>query len=205
MFYTSSGSSYVVVELKWNNSLNGKAYLRMNSSGLSNADASGTLNYVTQFNASWNAWNNCASLVTTEKVTSNGNVVYTSLDTKDGTETWRNLVGSSRIHTVLGVTMLRTSDGVTLVSYSAAASSSKKVVYATIYLNPYIQYAYDFADLNADDMRHVLVHETGHALTLGHSNIGYAPTSVASVMQSGTLAYTTPQAHDIGDIKAKYG
>ncbi|MBP3323811.1 MAG: hypothetical protein J6M16_06430 [Clostridia bacterium] len=197
MYYTSSGTPIV---LRWTNTYSGKPFLQVNGDGLAGCSYE-EYNYSNEYNAVWSAWNSCAGLVVVERASlSNSSVDFVV----PSYSTWRSLVGNNREFDVHARTILKATDRL-IYSSSDASASSKNIIYATIYMNPYIQQAYQFDGLDTLDIRHVIVHEMGHALTLGHSNAGPYASSVASVMQEETFAYIYPQSHDISDIQAKYG
>ena len=203
IYYVTSGTQYVPIVLKWNVLLNGKAYLKVNADGLNNEPyQSPDYNYALyreQFANVKYRWNNCENLVTVSSVSAgNANVIYTTSDI----DIWLALVGEDRWDDVLGTTRLYDSNGLYIDGPYYASISSKKIVKAYIYMNPYI---YDVFGTNTAKIRNTFVHETGHALTLGHPNISYAPQNVALVMLSGIYTYESPQDHDKGDIRAKYG
>ena len=201
MFYLDYGTYYVPIELKWVNMLNGKAYLKVNSDGLSNAPVWGNnyTIYVEQYANTKYVWNNCASSVTvTSTSANNATVIYT---TPSETE-WRWLVGEGEEYDVFGTTRLYDSSSNYIQNVYTASISNGNIVKAYIYMSPYVNARFNG---NSTAVRATFVHETGHALTLGHPNTSYDYVNVASVMISGQTVYTTYQPHDEGDIRAKYG
>ena len=194
MYSTNTG---IPIVLKWNNTLNGKAFLQINGTDLNNTtNGYDYSQYLDQYNGAKNAWHNCANLVTIESSTSNPTVKLIVPSTSQ----WQRLVTENYIYSTLGCTLNKASNGVLIYDRNDALNSSRSIVSAVIYMNPY---NYVFEDAN--EIRSVMVHELGHVLCLGHPNGSYNNMSVASVMNQGQAIYTIPQSHDISDILNKYG
>ncbi len=112
----------------------------------------------------------------------------------------------------LAVTWLTDTNGLTIKTNAHAKSSSKKIRYAAIYFNPdHDKNLLGIAPTivgNQNQQLGTIVHEIGHAYTLGHCDTLYniVPDSTKSIMRA-EASYnmpTTLQQHDIDDMNAKY-
>lgn len=187
MYYDSNGNGIV---LKWGNLQNGVPYLTINGDYLS-SDYSSFLSSVIQ------AWPSASSKVEA--------TAESFLDSKvdfctPTTEYWVNRF-EDRAYTVAGVTDFKDSTGMYIDTAAEAECSSRSIVYAQIFMNPY-----SFIFPNDTDKEKTMVHELGHVLCLGHPDYIYdvLPDNVTSIMRRGSLGYKTPQSHDITDLSNKY-
>lgn len=85
--------------------------------------------------------------------------------------------------------------GTTVITACSKDSSTARAR-TEIKLNGYTMTQANFSYANG---HHTIIHEIGHALSLGHVSSG------ASVMRSGKLSYTVPQAMDKDHLKYKWG
>lgn len=156
LLYDSNSNAIV---FKWYDVSNRVAQLKVNGDNLSSF-------YTSAFVTGYNAWQ--TAVPDRVKVTKT-NFSSSHIDFSTGSTSWWNNSFGADAHNIYGYSMLTTTDGVQInnVGIEQAKSSSKRIEYAGIVLTPYTS---DFADYDQPD--YTVVHETGHALGLGHSDDG---------------------------------
>lgn len=184
------------VVLKWNNLQNRIPYLKVNGDYLEMNLATPGFPYLMNLDDSITVWNNLSKVRMEKTVFAQSTVDMATASPQYWDSRFKN-----DNQKMLGITDLSTTDGLVLnedVAASDVRNSSKRIKYAAIYMTPYeLNFFGDHAFIIK-----TMVHELGHALTLGHPD--YGVNSSTSVMRQGFEGYNMPQSHDISDINAKY-
>ena len=203
IYHTSSGSPVV---LKWSVMLNGKRHIKINGDKINvsnNYDV-----FETQYNICETAWNNKGNgLVSVVHSSFSSSNVDVAMPTSNY---WQQTMQGDRYYD-LGHCLLSDTNDNEIDSLATALNSTRNINYAAIFLNPdddFFKYR-NSNELNTTLIKYTIVHEVGHALTLGHPNGEYNTMYVDSVMNTDvvaeSLSYYLPQVHDNNDLIAKYG
>lgn len=182
--YYSNG---VGVPLRWAHVDNTICYVKISTYNLSE-------DYTPYYNDVIYAWPNASARVSVTPTT----FAESNIDLVTPTEAaWREMFPGDAAF-VKGSTERTSTDGVKINSAATASASSGFIDYASCLFTPLGGYT------STTQKKGTMVHELGHALGLGHSNMDY-PSDDPSNMRWGTIEnYWTPQTHDINDLDSFY-
>lgn len=192
IFYEGSSPNFTPIPVKWSVMLGSgsTAYLKVNADYLSSA-------YSTHYVNATNAWPSATTKVAVARVSfSDSNVdILTPI-----TQWWDNRFGYFDKYNVYGTTEITTTDNKIIRTTTDAKNSTKLLKYGHVYMSPYPD------KLSSENHKlQTMIHELGHVLGLGHSNLIYYPSNDPSIMRSGGYpGYSTIQQHDKNDISSKY-
>ncbi len=106
-----------------------------------------------------------------------------------------------------GVTWQYDDNGQRINTLADAKAAEGKIRLAAIYLNPFLS-AYDgtyeawgVPEFSSTDKIKLLAHELGHAMGMGHSNVGPKAVTNASIMKSQFSSQSSsPQSYDKNEV-----